>query len=104
MSYIPRLESLVTAADIFQVITTERRKSKSGRLASASGYDPTWLNLNKAKHGISKDIDTTVIGGFTDEYIFDERPIANPQAGSDNLMSQSSNQVRLIQKLQNDIT
>ena len=105
MSYISRLESLVTAADIFQVITTERkRKSKSGHLASASGYDPTWLNLNKAKHGISKDIDTTVIGSFTDEDIFDERPIANPRAGSDKLMSQSSSQVRLIRKLQNDIT
>ena len=99
MSYIPRLESLVTAADIFRSLPPKensKRKSKSGRLASASGYDPTWLNLNKAKHGISKDIDTTVIGGFTDEDIFDERPIANPRAGSDNLMSQSSNQVRLI--------
>lgn len=80
-----------------------KRNSKSGPGRLASGYDPTWLTLNKAKqgnvgkHGILEDVDKTAIGGFADEDIFDERPNPGPQAGSDK--SQISNQVRRLRNL-----
>jgi hypothetical protein len=67
---VPRLDVKYDVDNRDVMLRSQKRStSKSGRLAS--GYDPAWLKKTNARN--LKD-DTLVVGGLTDDDIYDERP------------------------------